>query len=327
MWRAQRLHIWALFSLAYVAAILFAHRGKARHASGLTEFFVSGRDLGLGTAIATLGATEIGLITIAYNAQKGFNEGFSAFHIGLAALVGCVFVGALGFVVKPIRRTGVLTLPEYYEQRYGRDIRVFGAIVMAMGGILNMGLFLKVASVFLAAMLAANGAEVNVNALMITLIGVAVLYTCYGGMRSVIITDVFPVRPAGGRTAVRGVLPYPPDSTRSGCFACEGAQGYRRLRPLRQRKFRPELRSVDGARRRRGFGGDLADGALSRAVHRKRGDGSARLSHFQRDFSFPDGHPGVSRRAGILLLQHPGRSAAASCSPATAAMRIWSRLH
>ncbi len=181
----------ALFSLAYVAAILIAHRGKARHASGLTEFFVSGRDLGLGTAIATLGATEIGLITIAYNAQKGFNEGFSAFHIGLAALVGCTFVGLLGFVVKPIRRTGVLTLPEYYEQRYGRDIRVFGAIVMAMGGILNMGLFLKVASVFLAAMLSANGADVNVNALMIVLIGVAVLYTCYGGMRSVIITDVF----------------------------------------------------------------------------------------------------------------------------------------
>ena len=68
----------ALFSLVYTWSpiLVLAHRGKARHASGLTEFFVSGRDLGLGTAIATLGATEIGLITIAYNAQKGFNEGF-----------------------------------------------------------------------------------------------------------------------------------------------------------------------------------------------------------------------------------------------------------
>ncbi|GBE44668.1 sodium/proline symporter [bacterium BMS3Bbin10] len=181
----------AIFSILYVLAILLAHRGKVRAKSGLKEFFVSGRDLGLGTAIATLGATEIGLITIAYNAQKGFNEGFSAFHIGLAALIGCAFVGAIGFVVKPMRRTGVLTLPEYYEQRFGRDIRIFGAIVMALGGILNMGLFLKVASIFLSAMLLAKGVDINVNLLMVVLIAGAVLYTCYGGMRSVIITDVF----------------------------------------------------------------------------------------------------------------------------------------
>lgn len=80
----------------------------SRHASTdrLSEFFVSGRDVGLWSAIATLGATEIGLITIAYNAQKGFNEDFAAFHIGIAALIGCVFVGLTGFIVAPLRRTG-----------------------------------------------------------------------------------------------------------------------------------------------------------------------------------------------------------------------------
>lgn len=180
-----------LFSALYAIAIVAAIGSKAARRGGLTEFFVSGRDIGLGTAIATLGATEIGLITIAYNAQKGFNEGFAAFHIGLAALVGCAIVGLTGFVVKPIRRTGVLTLPEFYELRYGRDIRIFGAIVMALGGILNMGLFLKVASLFLAAMFAAKGVALNVNVLMVSLIVFAVLYTCYGGMRSVIITDIF----------------------------------------------------------------------------------------------------------------------------------------
>ncbi len=187
----QAILFLVLFSSIYIALIVFAHRGRAARGTGLTEFFVSGRDLGLGTAIATLGATEIGLITIAYNAQKGFNEGLSAFHIGLAALIGCAFVGLTGFVVKPIRRTGVLTLPEYYEHRFGRDIRVFGAIVMALGGILNMGLFLKVASSFLAAMLAAKGVGLSVDALMVSLILISVVYTCYGGMRSVIITDIF----------------------------------------------------------------------------------------------------------------------------------------
>lgn len=184
------LYFLVVFSTLYVAIIFFVHRGRHGRSGGLVEFFVSGRDLGLGTAIATLGASEIGLITIAYNAQKGFNEGFAAFHIGLAALIGCALVGFFGFVVKPIRRTGVLTLPEYYELRFGRDVRILGGIVMAAAGILNMGLFLKIASIFLAAMLAANGINLPIEPTMLVLIIFAVIYTCYGGMRSVIITDV-----------------------------------------------------------------------------------------------------------------------------------------
>ena len=181
----------AVMTAIYLILIVFAHRRTTSHHDKLTEYFVSGRDLGILSAIATLGATEIGLITIAYNAQKGFNAGFSAFHIGIAALIGCVLVGLIGFVVAPLRKTGVLTIPEYYEQRYGRDVRVLGAIVMALGGILNMGLFLKVASLFIVAMLTPLGTELPVNAVMVTLITIAVLYTCYGGMRSVVVTDIF----------------------------------------------------------------------------------------------------------------------------------------
>ncbi|MGB2722781.1 MAG: hypothetical protein WBC54_23795, partial [Rhodococcus sp. (in: high G+C Gram-positive bacteria)] len=190
------LIVWlSAFSLLYVVLLVWALRSKpsgpAPAANDLTEFFVSGRDLGLAKAVATLGATEIGLITIAYNSQKGFNEGFAAFHIGVAALIGCAIVGLTGFVVAPMRRTGVLTLPEYYGQRYGQDVRVLGAIVMALGGILNMGLFLKVASLFIIALLGVDPGSQSVTVLMVGLVAIAVVYTCYGGMRSVITTDVF----------------------------------------------------------------------------------------------------------------------------------------
>lgn len=185
--------------LAYCVFLFFALRSArpqvapaaGDNAGALAEFFVSGRDLGFWRAVATLGATEIGLITIAYNAQKGFNDGFAAFHIGLAALIGCLIVGLTGFVVRPIRRTGVLTLPEFYGQRFGQDVRVFGAIVMALGGILNMGLFLKVASLFIVTLLGVSGDTTTVTTLMVMLVVIAVAYTCYGGMRSVITTDVF----------------------------------------------------------------------------------------------------------------------------------------
>lgn len=180
----------ALFSALYILFILWTLRGVRNMPSNLEEFFVASRNIGLWRAIATIGATEIGLITIAYNAQKGFNQGFSAFHIGIAALVGCLIVGLTGFVVKPLRRTGVLTIPEFYEQRFSRSVRVFGALIMALGGILNMGLFLKVASIMLVAMLPLEGI-ISPNMLMVILIAIAVFYTAYGGMRTVIATDVF----------------------------------------------------------------------------------------------------------------------------------------
>lgn len=183
------------FLFLYFLAIYLIHERVRRFQAGrehdLAEYFVSGRDLDLKTAVATLGATEIGLITIAYNAQKGFNEGFAAFHIGVAGLIGCAFVGLTGFVVGPIRRTGVLTLPEYYGQRYGEDVRVLGATVMALGGILNMGLFVKVAALFIVALLGVEAEPAVVVVLMVTLVAVAVVYTAFGGMRSVVATDVF----------------------------------------------------------------------------------------------------------------------------------------
>lgn len=181
----------AVSSVLYLAALAIILRRTAGDGDEtLAQFFVSGRNVGLWTAVATLGATEIGLITIAYNAEKGFSTGFAAFAIGIAALLGCLFVGLTGFIVAPLRRSGVLTIPEYYGRRYGEDVRVAGAVVMALGGILNMGLFLKVASLAIVALLGLDSGAGSVTLTMIALLVVAVAYTAYGGMRSVIATDV-----------------------------------------------------------------------------------------------------------------------------------------
>lgn len=169
----------------------YAKSDQVKSASdSLAEFFVAGRSINLPTAIATLGATEIGLITIAYNAQKGFGEGFAAFHIGIAALIGCLFVGLTGFIVAPLRRSGVLTVAEFYEKRFGRDIRIVGGLIMVSAGVLNMGLFLKVAALYILPFLPAEVGGASIEIIMIVLIGVAVSYTAFGGMRAVIVTDI-----------------------------------------------------------------------------------------------------------------------------------------
>ena len=41
-----------------------------------------------------------------------------------------------------------MTIPEFYEKRFSRGVRIFGGLLLALAGILNMGLFLKAGALF-----------------------------------------------------------------------------------------------------------------------------------------------------------------------------------
>lgn len=122
-----------------------------KYVASMKDFVTAGQSLGTALGVATLTGTELGLITVMYSAQKGFVGGFAAFHIALAAGIVTFIVGATGFLIYRLRAMGVLTIPEFYERRFGRKTRILGGIMMAFAGILNMGLFLQVGSMFIVA--------------------------------------------------------------------------------------------------------------------------------------------------------------------------------
>ena len=181
----------------------------ARFIRNMNDFVVAGHRLGVCLGIATMTGTELGLITVMYNAQKGFTGGFAAFHIALAAGLVTFVVGVTGFLVYRLREMQVLTIPEFYERRFDRKTRILGGIMMAFGGILNMGLFLKVGSMFIVGITGlsaeswappdvvisavdAIGLSVEnwpLAAVMVFLITLVLAYTCLGGMVSVVIAD------------------------------------------------------------------------------------------------------------------------------------------
>ena len=155
----------------------------------MQDFVVAGRGLGVFLGIATMTGTELGLITVMYSAQKGFTGGFAAFHIALIAGVVTFVIGATGFIVFRLREMGVMTIPEFYERRFDRKTRILGGIMMALGGILNMGLFLKVGSMFIVGVTGMTEVGIALPAVMIFLITLVLIYTCLGGMVSVVIAD------------------------------------------------------------------------------------------------------------------------------------------
>ena len=156
--------------------------------SDFSTFMIADRKVGLSLGVATMLGTELGLITVMYNAQNGVLNHFSAFHIGLIASIVTLFIGMTGIVIVKLRELRVKSIPEYYEYRFGKNVRILGAIILALGGILNMGLFLKVGAIFLQGILGI-GVEGALPIIMVVLLILVLIYTTLGGMISVIITD------------------------------------------------------------------------------------------------------------------------------------------
>jgi SSS family solute:Na+ symporter len=178
---------WGIVAL-YLAGTVVIGMVVNRYIVGMGEFLVAGRSLRTRLGVATMIGSELGLVTAMYSAQKGFTSGFAAFHIGLLAGIATLVVAVTGFIVVPLRRMGIMTIPEFYERRFGsRKLRMVGGFILAAAGILNMGLFLKAGAIFVTGLTGID--ESAVRWVMTSMILLVLVYTALGGMVSVIITD------------------------------------------------------------------------------------------------------------------------------------------
>lgn len=158
-----------------------------RYIGNVTHYLVAGRELGTFIGIATLAATEIGTITFMYNGELGYRYGFSAFAAALISGVVMIIVGRTGFIISRFRELRLMTVPEFFEIKYSRGLRLFTGVLVALGGILNMGVFLKIEGEFLTIV---SGIDTKyLVAVMTVILLLELMYTVVGGMVSVVITD------------------------------------------------------------------------------------------------------------------------------------------
>jgi len=155
--------------------------------SNYDSFLIAGRKLKLYLAMATMGATELGLVTLMYYSEEGFKSGFSAFIFGALALPGFIFVGATGFIVKGLRRMRCHTITEFFGMRYGHKTQILAATITIGAGLLNMGVFLILGAKFILYMVGIP--EAYLVYVMLGLLLLVLSYTVLGGMISVVATD------------------------------------------------------------------------------------------------------------------------------------------
>lgn len=177
---------WVIVIGYLIASVSIGLIGK-RYVGSVSHYLVAGRELGLYVGIATLAATEIGTITFMYNAELGYKYGFAAFAAAMISGIVMIIVGRTGFVISRFRQLKLMTVPEYFEVKYSRGLRIVTGVLVALGGILNMGVFLKVEGEFLTIVSGINTR--HIVAVMTVILLLELVYTVLGGMVSVVITD------------------------------------------------------------------------------------------------------------------------------------------
>ncbi len=171
----------------YLLGTMLAGVWVRRYVSRVEDFLVAGREMSIYLGIASLAATEFGIVTCMYTAQNGYEKGFAGAVPGLAQAAAMLVIGWTGFVIKPLRNAGVITIPEMFEKRFGPRVRWASGLVIVLGGLLNMGVFLRTGGEFLVVVCGFNARYLEL-AMTVLLLGVA-LYTILGGMLSVLVTD------------------------------------------------------------------------------------------------------------------------------------------
>ncbi len=171
----------------YLVGCMVAGIMARRYVGRVDQYLVAGREMNLYLGIASLAATEFGIATCMYSAELGFKYGFSGAVPGITQFLAMLFVGCTGFCIQPLRDAGVMTVPELFQNQFGSRVRWMSGVVIVLGGLLNMGVFLRVGGEFLVAVCGLNKEYLEIT-MTVLLVGVAV-YTILGGMVSVLITD------------------------------------------------------------------------------------------------------------------------------------------
>jgi SSS family solute:Na+ symporter len=171
----------------YLLLTIVAGISVRKYVGRVDHFLMAGREMNTHLGIASLAATDFGIVTCMYGAQMGYDKGFAGATVGLLYGGAMLLVGLTGFCIKPLRDAGVMTIPQLFERKFGPKVRWTSGVVIVLGGLLNMGVFLRTGGDFL--ILVCGFDPRHLEIIMALLLLVVAVYTILGGMLSVLVTD------------------------------------------------------------------------------------------------------------------------------------------
>ena len=175
------------FVVAYLIVTIAIGLLAARRVHNAKDYMVAGRSLPLYMNVATVFATWFGAETVLSVSATFAKDGLGGIPGDPFGASVCLVMAALLFA-KLFYRMNLLTIGDFYKQRYGKGVEVLTSLAI-VGSYLGwtsaqmtaLGLVIHVLS----------GGALDLNTAILLGAGVVVVYTIFGGMWSVAFTDLF----------------------------------------------------------------------------------------------------------------------------------------
>ena len=175
------------FVLVYLLISISIGLYAATRVKNSTDYAVAGRSLPMPIVIATVFATWFGSETVLGIPARFAEQGLSGtVEDPFGASLCLIFVGL--FFARKLYRMNLLTIGDYYKQRYNRTVEVIVSLCIVASylgwvsaQITAMGLVFSVLT----------GGAISMAYGMVLGAAIVLLYTLFGGMWSVALTDAF----------------------------------------------------------------------------------------------------------------------------------------
>ena len=176
-----------VFVLVYLLISISIGLYAATRVRNATDYAVAGRSLPMPVVIATVFATWFGSETVLGIPARFAEQGLSGtVEDPFGASLCLIFVGL--FFARKLYRMNLLTIGDYYKQRYNRTVEVIVSLCIVASylgwvsaQITAMGLVFSVLT----------GGAIPMAYGMVLGAAIVLLYTLFGGMWSVALTDAF----------------------------------------------------------------------------------------------------------------------------------------
>src|ERR1700761_6073190 len=179
-----------------------------RHSESANAFLNATRSLPLPVVTAAFLATNCGALEVVGMSAMAAQYGAKALHFYLIGAIPAMIFLAL--CMMPVyRRSGVRSIPEYLEYRYGGRIRLVNACVLAVTMLLFGGISLYAMAEVLQVV-----AGMNFSASVLLSAGVVLVYVMLGGVRATIYNEVFQLL-----VMIAGLLPLAIRNWNRGAFS------------------------------------------------------------------------------------------------------------
>lgn len=175
------------FVIAYMLVTIGIGLYAARRVHNPKDYLVAGRSLPLYMNVATVFATWFGAETVLSVSATFAKDGLSGIPGDPFGASFCLVLAALLFA-RLFYRMNLLTIGDFYKQRYGKAVEVLTSVAITVS---YLGWTSAQMTALGLVIYTLSGGAIELNTAILCGAAVVMVYTLFGGMWSVAFTDLF----------------------------------------------------------------------------------------------------------------------------------------